>query len=221
MFFLMMDKEPEPKRMILKIFIYGMLSTLPIIAFVLLPMIFNIWEKIEHTVTLSIYFLVLHIFFWATIEEVLKYLVVKISVLKNSELDEPTDIMLYMIIAGLGFAALENIIILLGVHPVLQLPEILFLTGLRFVSATILHALCSGVIGYFWALSFFETKNRKKLLITGIVLASLLHWFYNFSIIVIGGWLGALLIIITLIGLAIFVLIGFKKLKKLKSICKT
>ena len=38
--FLRMDKEPESKRMILKIFLFGMLSTSPIIIFVILAQIF-------------------------------------------------------------------------------------------------------------------------------------------------------------------------------------
>ncbi len=220
LFFLEKDVHPEPKRIILKVFLWGMASTLPIILVAIFLIWFEVWEDLKNIVTLSIVILTFYILFWATVEEVLKYLVVKISVLKNSELDEPTDIMLYMIIAGLGFAAFENILILFGAHPVLQLPEILFLAWLRFISATILHALCSGIIGYFWALSFYETKKRGLLIFAGIGIASLLHWFYNFSIMVIGGWLGFLFMIITLISLAVFVSLGFKRLKKLKSVCK-
>ena len=48
----------------------------------------------------------------ATIEEIAKFLVIKIKVLKSSELDEPLDIPLYMIIAALCFAAVENILVL-------------------------------------------------------------------------------------------------------------
>jgi RsiW-degrading membrane proteinase PrsW (M82 family) len=42
--------------------------------------------------------------------EIFKYLVVRFKVIKNPAFDEPTDIMLYMIIAALGFAAVENIL---------------------------------------------------------------------------------------------------------------
>lgn len=223
LYFLKKDINPEPKRMILKIFLYGMLSPLPLIIFVLLLDFLKLRNNLDALTTLSILFFTLYIFLLATIEEVLKYLVVKIN-LKNSEIDEPTDIMIYMITAGLGFAAFENILVLFGAHPLfdplLVLPGIFVLVFLRFISATFLHALCSGIIGYFLALSFFETKNRKKLLITGIIIASLLHGLYNFAIIIISGALGVLFMIIILIGLFIFILFGFQKLKKIKSICE-
>ena len=217
-FFLSKDVLPEPKWMVLKIFIWGMLSTLPIILVVIF--FFDFIKNIENIVALSIFLLALYILFWATTEEVLKYLVVKYNVLRSSELDEPVDIMLYMIIAGLGFAALENILVLLGAHPVLTLPEMTLLAFLRFISATIGHALWSGLIGYYMALSFFEPKKRKKFLFTGIGISSFLHGLYNFAIMGIGGILGALIVITILIGLFIFIFFAFKKLKKMKSVCK-
>ena len=195
-----------------------MLSVLPILFYVFFLNFIELQDNLNKFIALSIWFITLHILFWATIEEILKYLVVKIN-LKNSELDEPIDIMLYMIIAGLGFAAFENILILIGAHPLFTLPDIFILTFFRFITATFLHALCSGVIGYFWALSFYQTKQKKKLFFTGLILASLLHGFYNFAIIVIGGIEGILIIITILIGLFIFTLLAFPKLKKIKSIC--
>jgi RsiW-degrading membrane proteinase PrsW (M82 family) len=216
LFFLKKDINPEPKRMVLKIFLYGMLSPLPILIFVLLLGIFDLeYDFFAFPVLLLTFYLL----FWATAEEILKYLAVKIN-LKNSELDEPTDIILYMIIAGLGFAATENILVLFGAHPIFAFSDIFIIAFVRFISATFLHALCSGIIGYFLALSFFETKKRKKLFLKGIIIASLLHWLYNFAILIIGGIIGILIVITILISLFIFILLSFKKLKKMKSICK-
>ncbi|MBZ1348188.1 MAG: PrsW family intramembrane metalloprotease [Candidatus Nealsonbacteria bacterium] len=228
-FFLRKDVHPESKRMILKIFIWGMASTLPIIFVVISLILLESLEDIKNMIGISIIGLALYVLFWATAEEVLKYLVVRYKVLRSSEFDEPIDIMLYMIIAGLGFAALENILILFGAHPLFTFPELFFLAFLRFISATFLHALCSGLIGYYMALSFFETKQRKKLLLFGIGIASLLHGVYNFPIIIIEKdivYEPVLVIalisipIIVLIGLAAFALVAFKKIKKLKSVCK-
>jgi RsiW-degrading membrane proteinase PrsW (M82 family) len=75
-------------------------------------------------------------------------------------------------------------------------------------------------MGYFLALSILETKKRTRLLFRGIILASLLHGLYNFSIIEIGGNLGFIIPIIILLGSAAFLTCGFKRLKKLKSVCK-
>ena len=98
--------------MILKIFLFGMLATLPIIAFALWLELLGFFEIIARFLVLPILILIFHIFFWAAAEEILKYLVVRGKVLSDPEFDEPVDAILYMIIAGLGFAAAENILIL-------------------------------------------------------------------------------------------------------------
>ena len=181
-FYLRKDAHPESNRMILKIFFWGMLCTLPVIL-----LEFGILAELNRLISFSP--LLFSILYWflgiALVEEIFKYLVVKGKVLNNSEMDEPLDIMIYMIIAGLGFAALENILVLFPSSSPLCLLEISVLSGLRFVGATFLHALCSGLVGYFLALSFFETKNRVKLTLGGLGIATVLHGLFNFSIIIL------------------------------------
>jgi len=211
LFYLRKDVHPESNQAILKVFFYGML-----IAFAAIFLEIG-FKKISSN-------LLLYLFVGgALVEEYLKYLVVKLEVLRSSELDEPIDIMLYMIIAGLGFAALENILILINYHPFLQLPKTLEIIILRFLTATFLHALCSGIVGYFLAISFFNLKKQKKFLLMGLGIAIVLHGSYNLSIIKIDDWkkfISPVIILIILIGAAWFVSLGFKKLKRLKSICK-
>lgn len=207
LFYLRKDVHPESNQAILKVFFYGMLAAL---AAIFLEIGF---KKISSN-------LLLYVFIGgALIEEFLKYLVIKFKVLRSSELDEPVDIMLYMIIAGLGFAALENILILINYHPFLELPKTLEIVTLRFLTATFLHALCSGIVGYFLAISFFNIKKQKKFLLMGLGIAIVLHGLYNLSIIKIDGGEKFILPAIILIGAALFVSLGFKKLKRLKSIC--
>jgi RsiW-degrading membrane proteinase PrsW (M82 family) len=207
LFYLRKDVHPESNHAVLKIFFYGML-----IAFAAIFLEIG-FKKISSN-------LLLYVFIGgAMVEEYLKYLVIKFKVLRSSELDEPVDIILYMIIAGLGFAALENILILINYHPFLELPKTLEIITLRFLTATFLHALCSGVVGYFLAISFFNIRKQKKFLLIGLGIATILHGFYNLSIIKIDGWEKFILPIIILMGTALFVSMGFKKLKRLKSIC--
>lgn len=219
-FYLRKDANPEPNKMVLKIFLYGMLSTMPIIAFALWANLLEFSKTIAEILAFPIIVLLLYIMLWALIEEFLKYLVVKNKVLADPEFDEPTDAMLYMIISGLGFAALENILILFGVHPFLRPVDILTLIAFRFVTATLLHALCSGVLGFYLALSFSNQKNRLKLLLIGLGIATLLHGFYNLAIIGIEPPLSLFLVFALLIILIVFASWGFKRLKRLKSICK-
>ncbi len=221
-YFLRKDVHPEPKRMILQIFFWGMLSALPaaLIEFGfqrLLPeKIFSVkaWGY-DLVPFLSILVGV------ALIEEVLKYLVIQGKVIRNPELDEPIDLILYMIIAALGFATLENIFIFFSSEILpYTFQETFSLAIFRFLSATFLHALCSGTVGFFLALSFCETKMKKLLLPAGFAIAILLHGLYNFSIMNLGGILRFGIPLVILISLAIFISFGIKKIKSLKSICK-
>jgi RsiW-degrading membrane proteinase PrsW (M82 family) len=212
LFFLRKDVHPEPKRMVLKVFFLGALVTLPaifiergafeVVSILNLPQIFYIFFGI------------------ALVEETLKFLAVKEKVISSPEFDEPIDSMLYMIISALGFAALENLLFFLSpeIMP-LSFQEILVLASFRFITATFLHALCSGLIGYFLAKSFFEIEKQFKLILTGLGIATILHGLYNFSLMSIEGFLKFLIPIIILISLAFFVSRGFKKLEKMKSIC--
>jgi len=221
-YFLKKDVYPEPKRMILKIFFWGMLSALPaaLIEFGfqrLTPEKILFLDGWGHNL---VTFLAAVVGVGA-VEEIIKYLVVQGKVLGSSELDEPMDLVLYMIIAGLGFATLENIFIFFSpdIFPY-TLRETFSLAVFRFISATFLHALCSGTIGFFLAMSFCETKRKKLLLPAGFAIAILLHGLYNFSIMNLGGIFRFGVPLIILISLVIFINLGIKKLKSLKSICK-
>ena len=201
--------------MILKVFFCGMLAAIPV---ALLELGFLDWiDSFPLPFALS---QILYIFLGvALVEEVFKYLVVRQMVLKSPEFDEPIDAILYMIITALGFAAAENLLILFPLSTPFQFFETFFVSGFRFVGATFLHALVSGLVGFFLALSFSKSQNRFKLVASGIAIAVVLHGLYNLSIMKIEGGLRFIIPIIILISLAIFLSLAFKKVKKLKSIC--
>ena len=217
-YYLRKDVHPESNSEVLKVFFYGMLVAIPT---ALLEIgIFKLSNLLGFS---SAFFTFFNVFIGvALVEEVAKYLVVKFEILNNPEFDEPIDAMLYMIIAALGFASVENILILLPFGESFMLKEVISLSGFRFLTATFLHALSSGAIGFFIALSCFENKNRIILVFLGITMATILHGLFNFSIIVNEGRPESAItaIIIILISLAIFVSLGLRKLKKLNSVCK-
>lgn len=208
-FYLRRDVRPEPKPMILKIFFWGMLITLPAIFFE--TAIFEEFGKLNFSpLTISILNIFLGV---ALVEEFLKFLVVKEKVFNDPELNEPVDTMIYMIIAALGFAAGENLLILFPFRSTF-LTKIVGVSLLRFLGATFLHALSSAIVGFFIGLSFFRKKERLKLISFGLSLAIILHGFYNFSIMRIEGNLKILIPATLLLISAIFVSYGFKKLKQ-------
>ena len=213
-FYLRKDSNPEPNSMIRKIFFWGMLATIP--AIVLELALRSLFDALPLSANLT---LLLYIFFGvALVEEVMKFLVVRFGVYGNKALDEPLDLMLYMIIAALGFAAFENILLLFGLGLYSPVSNILALTLVRLLGATFLHALASGMFGYFLARSFFHPAKKIWYWGVGLFLATLLHGLFNFYILEVEGLQKLLLPILILVGLALFVSMGFQQLKKIKTL---
>ncbi|MDD5146738.1 MAG: PrsW family glutamic-type intramembrane protease, partial [Candidatus Pacebacteria bacterium] len=159
-FYLRKDKHPESNWMVATTFFLGMASALVILILELgVQEIINYFgAKIilvakAYSASLTSAWLLansdwltllISVFFaGAVIEEYVKYRATRFWVAKNSELDEPLDIMLYMIIGALGFAAMENIMVLhnQNFHEALTAQNALVTIGWRFISATFLHAL--------------------------------------------------------------------------------
>jgi RsiW-degrading membrane proteinase PrsW (M82 family) len=207
-FYLREDQRPEPKLMVLKVFLFGMA-----IAFLALSIEIVLISGIE-SIKLSekIVSLIKIFFVTALVEEFLKFLVVREAVFESKELDEPVDCMIYMIIAGLGFAATENMLLLFPLKSEI-FGKLFQISFLRFVSATFLHALSSAVVGFFIGLSFFRKEKRLKLISLGLLIAICLHGFYNFFIIEFGERFGLSLSAILILISSYFVATFFKRLK--------
>lgn len=154
-------------------------------------------------------------FLWAAlVEEFVKFLVVKFVVLHDPEFDEPLDAMIYMISAGLGFAAVENILFLFQAIPN-GTDTAIKIWLLRFVGATVLHAVASATVGYFLALSWFYNRHSGKLITAGIALATILHLIFNVTLLSSAGKReGFFLSTIFLLIVAAAVSGFFAKLKK-------
>ncbi len=215
LFYLRKDSHPESNKMVLKIFFFGALSG---VAAILLEKAFQ--KGYGSLITTSALVSLTLPFFLAggLIEEGIKLAAVKIGLWKTQEADEPVDWILYMIISALGFAALENVLVLTSYHEAITSFGALEVMVWRFLSATFLHALCSGALGYFWALSF--GKSRKIYFWVSFVAIASLHAFYNWSIMNVTGLNKFLLPLVILISFSLFVSIGIKHLKNLKSTCE-
>lgn len=105
---------------------------------------------------------------FAFIEEFIKFLFIYLAIRRSRFFDEPIDGMLDMIIGALGFAALENILFIINA------PDVAGVTVFRFIGAILLHAVASGLIGFYWI---------KHKLFLGLVLAGLLHTIFNLLVI--------------------------------------
>jgi len=230
-FYLKKDRRPEPNSMIIKMFLWGMaLAPLAIVLELLLIWLLDTrtspMQFLAQVQPYGIRIILASTLIPALVEEYLKYSAVKRKVLKNSEFDEPTDAMLYCIIVALGFAAVENLLILSKISfP--NFSQAFGTIGLRFLGATLVHALASAIVGYWLALGILNTKKRKKLILVGLTLAILFHSCYNYLIITTANQVGSgqrLFLIssiaILLVFTALIISYYFRKLKKQQSICK-
>jgi protease PrsW len=185
LFWLREDEHPEPRKIILLTFLFGMICV-PLV----LPFQYLIQKYIANSQDLSTIILTsstlawLIIFLWASIEEILKYIASHFVVLQRKEIDEPMDWVIYMISTALGFAAAENALFLLS--PLLEgdMVQSIATGNLRFIGATLLHVLCSAVVGVFLAFAFYKTKHVKVIYRSlGVLSAILLHTVFNLFII--------------------------------------
>ncbi len=229
-FYLKKDKNPEPNSMIIKVFFFGMLIA-PIAIVFEMALIWllkpttnpiDILSSMPQNNFLSALLAVTLI--PALVEEYLKYAVVKFKVIKKSIFDEPTDAMIYCIVAALGFASVENLMILFKISfP--DFGQAIGIMGFRFLGATLLHTLASAMVGYWLARGLLETKKRTKFILTGLTLAIAFHSCYNYLVLTTFEKTDYKLfffslIVILLVSASLIVSYCFRKLKKQQSICK-
>jgi len=202
-FYLSEETHPEPKRLIAFTFVVGMAFGFFTVA---IENLFTGWIAGFGFAELSL----LSLFGLAIIEETMKFTAAHFAINRNPEVSEPVDAMIYMIVAALGFATLENIGAIAGITPQAAIvPAVLETVSLRFVGATLLHTLTSGIVGYYWARGIVEGKVVRYVL-GGLALAAILHTTFNYLILTYGG---AVYSVIFLIIVGFFVLNDFEKIK--------
>jgi RsiW-degrading membrane proteinase PrsW (M82 family) len=192
--------KPEPKGLVIKIFFIGFLFIIPAIVLeLLLNDLFSL---------ILIRSPILHYFIKAFVvagicEEVLKLVVVYQFAYKNVHFDEAVDGIVYAIMASLGFACLENILYVIDNGFAVAI--------FRAFSAIPLHAIASGIMGYYIGQAKFSKSKKEeiRLIIKGLSIAICIHGAYDFVLFSIPelGYLPVLLI-------APILIIGFLNLRK-------
>lgn len=212
-YFFRKDIHPESKKQIARIFLWGAALTLPALIVEI-----GVKKGLGYFSDFPVAAIIFDIFLGiAFVEEYFKYLAVRWKVMSSPVFDEPIDAMIYMITAALGFAAVENILLFFTPNtfsdPIIS-PWLLALV--RFLGATLLHALVSAIVGFSIALNFLRHKSYLKFPVIGLAAATLLHGLYDLIIIRMSVSLVKLYLIIALLSaLAFFVGWSFKKIKRL------
>ncbi|TSC67510.1 MAG: hypothetical protein CEO19_192 [Parcubacteria group bacterium Gr01-1014_73] len=163
--------HPEPRVLILTAFLAGMLAVPLVIPF----------EKAasDYFGSGALVFII-----WAVVEELAKFIVAWIIVLRRKEVDEPIDALIYMITVALGFSAIENSLFILAPIAGGDAISALVTGNLRFIGATLLHVISSSAIGAAMALAFYQSaKIKKEFIVVGVILSIGLHAIFNLLII--------------------------------------
>ncbi|MDX9755138.1 MAG: PrsW family glutamic-type intramembrane protease [bacterium] len=166
--------EPEPKMLVLQMFVLGMLVVIPC---ALLELLYP-WNNLFLLVVGA-----------PVIEEMGKFLVVRYTVYKDQEFDEPMDGIIYAAAVALGFASLENLMYIVSyyLHAVATVSEgrtweITF--GLSFSRALLSvpgHVLFSSMWGFAMGVTKFmpDPTRSRPYVQGGLVLAIVLHGIFN------------------------------------------
>lgn len=168
-YFYVRDKyEKEPRLLLLKVFVLGMLSVIPAVVLgllsqwalsLLVPFEAFVFSVLENFVVIAL------------VEEGVKFVAFAWPTYRHPAFNEPYDGMMYAITAALGFAAVENILYVAhGGAPVALA---------RMLLAVPAHALFGAFMGYYVGRAKFSPWAKRRYLITALLLPVLLHGTYN------------------------------------------
>jgi len=190
-FFVVSDKFREPNWEIIKIFIFGLLITIP--AFFANFFLISFFSQN----TSANWLLIGSFLVAAPVEEGLKFLVLFLVVYKMKNFNEPLDGMVYGLCVSLGFATLENVYYVYLSEFKETGPMTLAIA--RAFTAVPAHGVFGAMMGYFFMK--YSYINKKDNLFFCFFIPFLLHGFYNLfagvnffyaAILIIVAWIIAL-----------------------------
>lgn len=201
------DRDKESKKLLSKLFIFGIFSCFPA---VLLELIISSFFPLTQNISLLKMFIYVFISI-ALIEEICKWFMVYKFTYSNKEFNHAYDAIVYCVFVSLGFAILENILYVFTNGIVVGL--------VRAVSAIPGHTCDAIVMGEYLALSKIAEVNNnakmaKKNLLLSIIMPALVHTIYDYCL-----FTGQLVFLIIFLIILIWIYIyGINKIKKISNI---
>ena len=190
--------EREPKSLILKLFLWGVLSGPWAAGFN--DMFSQIWGPVikgAPSFGLFAVLLLIMVYAMALNEETIKFIVTNNEVRGDKNFNEPVDGMIYITAAALGFAAGENTLYIVGAFfnvfqsavkggvatqgAMMQALVAAFgvLAPIRSLITAVGHVTWSGITGYYLG-KVVIGGGSKRLVTMGVLLAGLLHTCFNY-----------------------------------------
>ena len=169
LYFFLSDKFKEPKGTVALVFILGVLICFP--AGILNDFMISNFGDPKDINDLTYSF-----FGPAWTEEILKFLVLYLIVLRRNEFNEPMDGIVYGVIVSLGFATYENYDYVFRLAETWEIaPEQMALW--RSYSAVPMHGLNGCLMGFYFGMYAFSAEN--KFLYRSLYVPYFFHGIYN------------------------------------------
>lgn len=162
-------RNPEPFWLLVRLYVFGMISVLPILLFETILSYLNIFQYFDTDLTNAYSAFAVAGF----TEEIFKWIFVYFIAFKNKAFDEPLDGIIYCVFVSLGFATIENIFYILeGSYSVALVRAILSIPA---------HMLFAVSMGYYLSLSKFANDGKNSVFfLKSLVVPILLHGMYDF-----------------------------------------
>ena len=203
LYFFLSDKFKEPKGTIALVFILGVLICFP--AGILNNFMISNFGDPKDINDLTYSF-----FGPAWTEEILKFLVLYLIVLRRNEFNEPMDGIVYGVVVSLGFATYENYDYVFRLAETWEIaPEQMAIW--RSYSAVPMHGLNGCLMGFYFGMYAFSAEN--KFLYRSLYVPYIFHGIYNY--LTVYSPLN-ILIVFLMIGFALYLHKELKTLQKKK-----
>lgn len=201
------DKDKESKKLLIKLFIFGIISCIPA---VILELIIGSFFGNQTNMNMVIMFFYVLISI-AFIEEICKWFFIYNITYNSHEFDHIYDAIVYCVFLSLGFAAFENIFYIFDGG--------FKIAFLRAVSAIPGHACYAVAMGNYLGLAkmyFFENnkQSEKRNLVLSIIIPTILHGLYDYCLFT-GNFIFLIIFLITLICIYCY---GYRTVKKLSNV---
>lgn len=162
--------DKEPVSLLVKVFIFGALSVIPIIYVENFLMSLNVYSGLLSAFYVS--FIVA-----GFTEEFFKRIVVMKTAYNNPHFDHKIDGIVYCVMASLGFATVENIM-----YVAVSFKDDIYVGITRAFLSVPAHMLFGISMGYYLSLSKYATDNRQKRMYfrKSLTVPMVLHGIFNF-----------------------------------------
>lgn len=182
-FFMWQDRaEPEPKKLLWKIFFAGIgvaflagaveMAIASVVFFAERKDILQIMEEISFR-GLSLVVMA------SIVEELLKFLALREFAYNKRDFNQIADGFFYAVALAIGFIALENLTYFIGLYYEETTGTFMYISLIRAIATALMHITSAGILGYAFGRMKFSPGHSRWIIFKALLLAMALHIAFN------------------------------------------